>query len=460
MLRPHFNNSGTGSCLNLSGNAPYGNHAVGELAVRPGQIKLAVHPDGIGPSSNPAESRGSIKPARIGPTIQARRNAAYGCANAAKPVRLRISSSLYPVMLFISVMLAGCEGGFETSAQPASSALAHHFRNEFTELNKQDRFNGVVLVADGERILYREALGIRNAAGTEELRPDAVFNLASVSKPITATAILILAEKGRLSLNDPAHKYVPEMKNWYKGADRITIKHLLWHTSGLPDYEELADDYFEQSEQEDPIQDFVDNSMIRAMFSDLRPEPLFYAGEEFSYSNTGYLLLADIVEKVSGQSFQVFLQQNLFRPLAMNSSSVCTAKNQPANKARGFEREGEERYEYDVEYLDGVYGDGNICSTADDLLKLDRALRKGTLLGTEGASSALEPGNLNNGDPIDYGYGWELQEGVSFHTGSWTGFRTYFIRYIDEGFTIIVLDNSSNEELYDEVDRIRQIIRP
>tara|TARA_B100001939_G_C16947619_1_gene621021 strand:- start:14904 stop:16007 length:1104 start_codon:yes stop_codon:yes gene_type:complete len=339
-------------------------------------------------------------------------------------------------------------------ASPESEELVQSFRTHFQKLFRDGQFNGVVLLASNGRIIYQEALGLQNAQTGRKLTKDSVFNLASVSKPITATAILILAEEGKLSLDDPVSRYIPEVSAWGDGARDITIEQVLHHTSGLPDYEDLAEDYFSESQQE-TIVEFIDNADIRAMLTELKPGLQFVPGSEYSYSNTGYLVLADIVEKTSGMNFPTFLRSRIFQPAGMNFTSVCVGRNQPSNKALGFYIEDDRPYIHDVEYLDGIYGDGNICSTAEDLLKFDQALRNGKLLKTDLATRAVEPGVLNNGETIDYGFGWELsEEGLAFHTGSWTGFRTYFIRDLQQGYTIIVLDNSSNEELYEQVDRL------
>lgn len=339
-------------------------------------------------------------------------------------------------------------------AAPAGSELSLRFQNGFRAAQAQG-FNGVALVARNGKILYLEALGVRDADGAP-LKTDSPFNLASVSKPITATAILMLAEQDRLSLDDKASQFLPEMAGWNPSASNITIRQLLNHTSGLADYEDYADEFFEESnvDSSDAIEYFVDNRDIVRMFSELRPPQKFSPGSDYSYSNTGYLLLGSIIEKASDQSYADFLNQNLFRPLKMKKSSVCVGRKQPSDKARGFIVDAGNREPYDVEYLDGIYGDGNICASAEDLLKFDAALRAGKLLKSELAEEATRPATLNNGEELEYGYGWELgDDGLVFHTGSWTGFRTYFLRY-DDGLTVIVLDNSSNENLYDQVDSI------
>ncbi|MCB1137735.1 MAG: beta-lactamase family protein [Leptospiraceae bacterium] len=359
---------------------------------------------------------------------------------------------LIPFLIAVSAF-SGCNP--EANAVPASSEESRLFEDGFRKA-QSDGFNGVALVARDGQILYLEALGIRDASGAP-LKTDSPFNLASVSKPITATAILMLAESGRLSLADKAIKYVPEIGGWNSAASSVTIQQLLSHTSGLPDYEDYADEYFEESAQ-DPIDSFVDNRDIIRMFSELRPSQLFSPGSDYSYSNTGYLLLGSIIEKASGQSYADFLKQNIFKPLKMKQASVCVGRTQPSGKARGFVVEGDNRETYDVEYLDGIFGDGNICASAEDLLKFDAALRNGTLLDSELADQATSPATLNNGEEVEYGFGWELGDnGLVFHTGSWTAFRTYFLRYRD-GLTVIVLDNSSNENLYDQVDSILEEI--
>lgn len=363
-------------------------------------------------------------------------------------------------LLATVTILFSCGPSDRIEAQTEDGEIIRSFER-FSELHDRGEFNGVVLLARNGKILYHKALGIADYRTNRPLRPDSIFNLASVSKPITATAVLILAEQGKLKLQDRAVQYIPELAQYGSGASRITIEQLLNHTSGLPDYEELADEYFDESGQPEPIQDFVTNSDIREMMIEEQPGLQFAPGSEYSYSNTGYLVLADIVEKASGESFPEFLQQQIFKPLRMKNTSVCTARNQPPEKAIGFYEEDGAFELDDLEFLDGVYGDGNVCSTVEDLLKFDQGLRTGKLLKSDLGSAAVRPGTLIGGDPIEYGYGWEISEsGLVSHTGSWTGFRTYFIRDLEEGYTVIVLDNSSNDELYEQVDSILEAAFP
>lgn len=351
--------------------------------------------------------------------------------------------SLLP--LFILVLYCGSPAG----ADP----VADSFKKEFNQLHSDGIFNGNLLVAKNGKVLLLSSQGIADYRDGRKLNEQTVFNLASVSKPFTATAILLLIQKGKLSMDSPLAGLLPQFRAMPGKWQDIQIKHLLSHTSGLPDYEELADDYFEESEQESPSK-FINNSQIISMLVDLKPELSFDPGTDYEYSNTGYLLLASVVEKVSGQSFEAFLKSNIFAPAGMQSTVLCTAERQIPNRAIGFGRSEDEPYLDDVEYLDGVYGDGNLCSNVTDLLKFDQAWRNGLVLNQEWSELAETPATLDDGTELEYGMGWEVADNLAYHTGSWTGFRTYFIRDRSEGYTIIVLDNSSNDELYDQVDRL------
>ena len=180
-----------------------------------------------------------------------------------KPRLSALLSRRLALLATVTILLS-CGPSDRIEAQTEDGEIIRSFER-FSELHDRGEFNGVVLLARNGKILYHKALGIADYRTNRPLRPDSIFNLASVSKPITATAVLILAEQGKLKLQDRAVQYIPELAQYGSGASRITIEQLLNHTSGLPDYEELADEYFDESGQPEPIQDFVTNSDIREM---------------------------------------------------------------------------------------------------------------------------------------------------------------------------------------------------
>ena len=349
---------------------------------------------------------------------------------------------------WISIMMSSASFLFLFSNQvfsqsvKANSGLALQFEKTFSKLADKGKFNGTVLVAKNGKVLYRQAYGIANYKTNQKMKTDSIFNLASVSKPITATAILLLEKKGTLSLEDPIVKYLPGIK-----ADAVTIKHLLQHTSGLADYMSLCDKYLGNKK-------IVKNEDVYELFKKYRPALRFKPGSKHEYSNTGYVFLSSIIQKVSGQSYHSFIDENILKPLNMDRTYTCTTDvKQHPDKTIGFKKRGKKYKENNIEYLDGITGDGNICSTVDDLLKFDMAMRNYKLISKKMTEEAYRPGKTERKKSY-YGYGWMLYPSGSFveHSGSWTGFQTYFGRDLEDGYTMIVLDNSSNSKLEDYVE--------
>ena len=278
-----------------------------------------------------------------------------------------------------------------------------------------------------------------------------MFEIASLSKQFTAIGILILMEQGKLKLEDNLQSYFPSLP-----YEHVTIKNLLTHTSGIPDYMKLVDKYWNKSK-------IACNADIISLLSQYKPLRLFESDEKYEYSNTGYLLLASIIEKVSGLSYGGFLQKNIFNPLKMTRTAVyhrrMSVEKVRSNYAIGYalnksidqpvlpDSLNEWRFVY---YLDGVAGDGSISSTTGDLLKWDRALYANKLIKHSTLKEAYAPHKLANDTLSNYGYGWEIglrnedTGNYVYHTGHWPGYGAYFNRFVDKRRTIIVLRNLIN----------------
>ncbi|HPH22627.1 MAG TPA: serine hydrolase domain-containing protein, partial [Chitinophagaceae bacterium] len=241
-------------------------------------------------------------------------------------------------------------------------------------LFKSERFNGNILVAEKGNVLYNKSFGIANESTKELLNESSIFELASVSKQFTAMAIVILKEKGKLSYEDKISTFLPQLSN-YKN---VTIKHLLNHTGGLPDYMDLMDSLFDKRK-------IATNKDIVDLFAKHNPKILFEPNTKWEYSNTGYAFLASIIEKVSGLSYGDYLQKAIFKPLEMNNTFVYTRRFAPkkiSNYAFGYiYSDSLKKYILPDEleetkmviWLDGIVGDGTVNSTVNDLLKWDRA---------------------------------------------------------------------------------------
>ena len=329
------------------------------------------------------------------------------------------------------------------------SALMGHIR-------EQASFNGVILVAEQGEPLLCEAVGVAELAQSQVrmLTTDSMFELASVSKPITALGIVRLQQLGKLAWDDSVSRWLPELP--YPG---ITIRHLLTHTSGLPDYIALF------SEKWDHAQIAVNRDVLD-MLAAHRPASLFAPNTGWMYSNTGYIILAIVIERISGQSYSNFLSDQIFQPLDMERTCVYNRRLNPGaippDYAWGYvyrlEHSGyvlpdvvpEMNY---VHYLDGLQGDGMVNSTAMDLLRLDRALYNDKYIHPQLRETMFTPVTLQNGETFDYGFGWLIEQHqrlgkIVSHSGGWPGYATLLKRYTDSDLTLILLQNGERDYTY------------
>lgn len=320
-------------------------------------------------------------------------------------------------------------------------------------LYAKGRINGNVLIADKGNIIYNKSFGIANESTKQALNENSIFELCSLTKQFTAMGILLLKEKGKLKLDEPFSKYIPEL-SFYKG---ITIRHLLNHTGGLPDYMDIFIKSFDKTKIA------TNKDVIDYLFKD-KPNVLFAPNVRWEYSNTGYALLAVIIERVSGKKYDEFLAQNIFNPLKMNSTFVYKRRSSPRdikNYAFGYVYSDSlkklmlpddlEETNY-VKLLDGVVGDGGVNSTVMDLLKWDRALYTNKLITSKAKEEMYAPVTLADGSTFNYGFGWQVNVSKEFgkrlsHTGGWPGYNTFIDRNVDNDKTIIVLQNHNDVEI-------------
>jgi CubicO group peptidase (beta-lactamase class C family) len=317
---------------------------------------------------------------------------------------------------------------------------------------KFKRFNGNVLVADKGQVIYRRSFGYSNYDAKRMLDDNSVFELASVSKQFTAMCIMILKTKGKLCYSDDMQKYIPELP--YEG---ITLKQLLTHTSGLPPYEDL----FEKNWDHHKV---AFNSDEIVLLKQYHPPLLFAPGTSWKYSNTGYTMLASIVERVSGMSWSEFISKNIFIPLGMTHTRIYNTRRSLHDTipdyAYGYTyTDSLKKYTMPdsipslamVYYVDGIVGDGVVNSTTGDLLKWDRALYTNELVPLADIKEATSIQAYTTKDTTGegYGFGWFVHKDSLYgkmvdHSGGWFGYSTYIARYIDAGKTIIVLSNNES----------------
>jgi CubicO group peptidase (beta-lactamase class C family) len=307
------------------------------------------------------------------------------------------------------------------------------------------KFSGCVLVAQRGIVLYKKAFGWKNHETRDSLTLDCSFQLASVSKQFTAAAIMLLHQQKKLNYSDTVTKYLPSFP-W----PGITVLHLLTHRAGLDKYTNICDNYYREHGGVEP--DTFCNADAIALMETLQVKPFRDPGEKFDYSNTGYMILAGIVEKVSGKPFHAFMKESFFDPLEMKHTWVNTDGLEHPEKTKGYF--GQWRW-WEDNFLDGVTGDKGVYSSVEDLYRWDRALREGKILTAktlEEAFTGYSP-ELQEKKPWNYGFGWRtivFEDGASavFHNGWWHGFTTTFYRGISEDVTVIILCNKFNRGIY------------
>jgi CubicO group peptidase (beta-lactamase class C family) len=358
---------------------------------------------------------------------------------------------------FILVILISCKGREQKSE---SKSFAQKVDSVFATVPD---FNGVVLVANKGKVVYHRAFGFINIEAQKELDTTSIFELASVSKQFTALLVVMLNAEKKLSYEDPIQKYLPGLP--YKG---VTIRHLLNHTSGLPDYQKLMDENWDKSK-------IATNEDILFYLKKFHPSPLFSPGEKYMYSNTGYVLLGSIVEKASGKDFVAFCRERIFSPVGMISTNIRSkqAKDSMTNFALGYisvpERHKYVRADsfpssnYTI-WLGGRKGPGRISSTTSDLLKWDRALYIETLVSSPNMVDVFSPAKLNDGSVSQYGFGWMLRSDsllgrVVYHTGDNPGYKTEILRYIDKDKTVIILCNNAHSKFNELVNGVEHLLR-
>ncbi len=299
-------------------------------------------------------------------------------------------------------------------------------------------FNGGIVVAKNGVVLYEKYMGYINLQRRDSLTDSTSIHIASTSKTFTSIATLRLVQEKKLSLDDSLNKYFHEIPN-----PGITIKMLLSHRSGLPNYI-----YFMSNSNWDKKTFATNEDMLRVLYTD-KPNKTFTPNSRFSYCNTNYVLLAMIIEKVTGQLFPEYMQQKFFGPLQMKHTYIFTLKD-TITATPSFNYNG--NY-WDFDFLDGTYGDKNVYSTPQDLLKWDQALYTDQIISAAMKDSAFAPYSFEHPSVHNYGLGWRLQllpngKKVIYHFGKWHGFNSAFARLTEEKATIIILGNKFNRSIY------------
>lgn len=334
----------------------------------------------------------------------------------------------------------------------------------FSSLFKNGEFNGNVLIAEYGKTIYQKSFGFSNEETKERLNENSIFELQSISKQFTAMAIAILKEQGKLNFDDNIANYFPEL-SIYKN---VTIRNLLNHTNGLPDY---GDDpflsYFDKTK-------IATNKDVLDILIRYHPSIIFESNSEYKYSGTGYALLGIIIEKVSNETYADFLTNHIFNPLAMKNSFVYNRRKDPQEinyYAFGYVKDSLKKYvlpdvlpeSQSVIYFDGIIGGRGVNATTADLLIWDRALKINKLVSQETMDEIYSPAILNSKEKSQYGLGWKLENSetcgqIVRHSGSNIGYSTYFERHVSNDKTIIILQNHDVSLVIMPIKEIRQII--
>jgi CubicO group peptidase (beta-lactamase class C family) len=354
-------------------------------------------------------------------------------------------------VIFLLVVLISCKP--ETNDSSLRSQL-DAFMEGFPD------YSGVILIADKGIPVYHKAFGFRNYQTGEKQDTTSIFELASVSKQFTAMVIMLLEKQGKLNLSDSIAIFFPDLP--YHG---ITIRHLLNHTSGLPDYQAVMDRYWDKSK----VAGNADNISYLVKY---HPPGNFPPGEKYEYSNTGYMLLASIAEKTSGRDFIEFCHEAIFDPLGMTSTDIRTraAKQSLPEMAWGHLYDSAKQnfisadsfpaFNYAI-WLGNRVGPGRVSSTTSDLLKWDRALYGKKIIDQESLENAFTPARLSDGTLSNYGFGWQIKSDdkngkIVFHTGDNPGYQTIIARYLRTDKTLIILTNNDTPAHGKIIDFIMQ----
>ncbi|HZX80808.1 MAG TPA: serine hydrolase domain-containing protein [Lysobacter sp.] len=324
-------------------------------------------------------------------------------------------------------MLAGCATA-RTSLDQRVDALMRDYQGDVPGAS-------LLVLQDGVPRL-RRSYGMADLEAGKAATPRSNYRLASVSKQFTATAILLLAEQGRLRLDDPVRRWLPTLP---AAADDVSLHHLLTHTSGLLDYEDLMDPADTRQ-----VHDIDVLHLLEA-----QNRTYFAPGSGYRYSNSGYALLALVVERASQQRYADFLRDGVFRPLGMTQTVAHEdGRSNVADRAFGYSFEHGAWRRTDQSTTSAVLGDGGIYSSIDDLAKWDAALGDERLLARSTLDLAFAPVTPTDDPDVHYGYGWRITGETLWHSGESIGFRNVIVRYPQRRLTVVLLTNRNDPEPY------------
>jgi len=334
--------------------------------------------------------------------------------------------------------LAAARGG---EAQKITPDVAKRVDGVFAKWNRADSPGCALGVYRGGQIVYKRGYGIEDLNEDVHITPGTVFHVASMSKQFTAAAVVLLAQQGKLSLDDDVRKYIPELPDF---GQKITIRNLVHHTSGLRDQWallELAGWRYSQ--------DLITNEDVMSLLT-RQKELNFKPGERHLYSNTGYTLLGLIVKRVSGMSLREFTTKNIFEPLGMTRTHFRDDHAEVIkHNAVGYAQETGKPFEISITNFDTV-GATSLHTTVEDLQRWDENFYQPKVGGAAFVQQMLQRGKLNNGEQLDYAFGLVIDKDKGLptigHGGADAGYRSDMIRYPEQHFSVAVLCNSAEAD--------------
>jgi CubicO group peptidase (beta-lactamase class C family) len=332
-----------------------------------------------------------------------------------------------------ALVVGTCSAPRASRAQDKASAAVDEVFADFTKAGSP---GCAAAVFRNGRIIYARGYGLANIEEDVPIMPQSVFDIGSTSKQFTAASILLLEKQGKLSINDDVRKYIPELPDY---GPKITILHLLNHTSGLRDYLTLMDlagiNTDSVTTDEDALQIITRQKALN-----------FAPGSDWLYSNTGFFLLSVIVKRVSGETLREFAAANFFTPLGMSHTQFRDDHTALiANRAMAYDpKERKDGYTLNISYFEQT-GDGAVHTSVEDLLKWDENFYSGQIGGKEFLAEIQEQGKLNNGKVLDYAKGLFIADYRGLHTvihgGSWGGYRAELLRFPEQHFSVACLCN-------------------
>lgn len=337
-----------------------------------------------------------------------------------------------------------------TLAAPDPEAFRKQLDTFVEQEMRQEKVPGVsIAVLRKGEIVVAKGYGQANVEHGVPVTTETIFQSGSIGKMFTAAVVMLQVEQGRMGLDDPVSKYVPDAPPTWRA---ITIRHLLTHTSGIPN---AGPDF-------DYRRDYTDDELVRISAA---PPLDFEPGSRWSYSNTAYMLLGILVKKATGRSYLDILDSDIFRPMGMKTARGISDGDIVMHRAAGYRlADGELRNQEFVSPTMNSTADGSLYFSLDDMIAWARGVEQGKVLSPASWKQIYTPVRLNSGKSYPYGFGWRLDMAGGkpryHHGGAWQGFRTYYSRYLGDDLSVVMLTNSAETDLDTFIDGIAGLWDP